>query len=47
VVYDHHLLREKRWRLRVSEVFKTAEREGVILVTVAEAVGSKPLIDSL
>ncbi len=47
VVYDHHLLREKKWRIRVSEVLKAAKREGIPLITVAEALGSKPVIDCL
>ncbi|MDK2465175.1 MAG: MBL fold metallo-hydrolase, partial [Candidatus Korarchaeota archaeon] len=47
VVYDHHLLRERRWRERVHRVFAAAEREGVTLTTAAEVHGSRPLIDTL
>ncbi len=45
VIYDHHLLREKKWRKRLSEVFDTAKGEGVPLLTAAEYLGGKPLID--
>ena len=47
VVYDHHLLREKRWRQRVAEVFKVAEKAGIPVLTAAECLGEKPLIDRL
>jgi len=47
VIYDHHLLRERRWRERVREVFEAAAGEGVKLLTAAECLGSKPLIDTL
>ncbi len=45
IIYDHHLLREKRWRERVKQVFQVTEKEGVKLVTAAEYLGKKPLID--
>ncbi len=45
VVYDHHLLREKRWRERVAEVFEASRRTGVPVLTAAECLGEKPLID--
>ena len=47
IIYDHHLLREKRWRLRVSEVFSYAKKYGVNLLTAAEYLGTRPLIDTL
>jgi len=47
MIYDHHLLRERRWRERVREVFKAAAEEGVQLLTAAECLGGKPLIDTL
>jgi hypothetical protein len=47
VIYDHHLLREKRWRERVREVFVEAEKNDVTLATAAELQGEKPLIDML
>lgn len=47
VVYDHHLLREKKWRKRVEQVFQTARREGVKVLTAAEYLGKKPLIDTI
>ena len=45
IVYDHHLLREKRWRQRVAEALEEAGREGVLMLTAAECMGEKPLID--
>jgi len=47
VIYDHHLLRERRWRSRVRDVFKAAKKEGVRVVTAAEELGERPLIDTL
>ena len=47
LIYDHHLLREKKWRERVSEVFEEAKRVGTSLLTAAELLGRKPLIDTL
>ncbi len=47
VIYDHHLLREKRWRERFAPVFECAKRVGVTLLTAAEVLGQKPLIDTI
>ncbi len=47
IIYDHHLLREKRWRERIQKVLKTARDKGVPLLTAAEYMGLKPLIDTL
>jgi len=47
VIYDHHLQREKRWRERVAEVFAEAQKSGVKVITAAEYLGSRPLIDEL
>ncbi len=47
LIYDHHLLREKRWRQRVEKLFRAAQRRGVLVLTAAECLGSKPLIDTL
>ncbi len=47
VIYDHHLLRERRWRKRVREVFEAAAEKDVELLTAAECLGSRPLIDTL
>ncbi len=46
-IYDHHLLREKRWRKRVERVFEVAKRVGTAVLTAAECLGLKPLIDTL
>ncbi|MET1101279.1 MAG: MBL fold metallo-hydrolase [Pyrodictiaceae archaeon] len=47
VIYDHHLLREKKWRERIAPLLETARRHGVPLLTAAECMGRKPLIDRL
>ena len=47
IIYDHHLLREKRWRERVSPVLNYARQRGIRVVTAAEYLGKKPLIDTL
>ncbi len=47
LIYDHHLLREKRWRERTSEVFVEARKDDVPVLTAAEYLGRRPLIDKL
>ncbi len=47
VVYDHHLLREKKWRERVKQVFIEASKCGVEVMTAAECLGKTPLIDTI
>uniref|UniRef100_A0A7J3ZL48 UPF0282 protein ENM78_04985 n=1 Tax=Fervidicoccus fontis TaxID=683846 RepID=A0A7J3ZL48_9CREN len=47
VIYDHHLLREKRWRERVKPVFIEARKTGAEVLTAAEYAGRRPLIDTL
>ncbi len=47
IIYDHHLLREKKWRERVKEVFVEAGKIGVEIITAAEYLGKKPLIDTI
>ena len=39
LVYDHHLLRDARYRERVAEHLEVAERLGVRMVTAAEFMG--------
>ncbi len=47
VVYDHHLLRDIRYRERVAEIYKKAKETGKEVITAAEAHGMKPLADEL
>ena len=47
IIYDHHLLRERKWRERVSLVLSYARQQGIRVVTAAEYLGKKPLIDTL
>ncbi len=44
ILYDHHNLREAKYRDRLKGVYRTAEREGKNLFTAAEWFGQKPLI---
>lgn len=44
IIYDHHLPRESKFKERTREVWKTAEKLGVKLLTAAEYVGEKPLV---
>lgn len=43
-VYDHHLLREKRYRERTEKFWKAAEEEETEVATVAELKGMSPKI---
>ena len=47
IVYDHHLLRDCKWRIRIQEIFEEAKKHDVSITTVAECLGDKPLIDKL
>ncbi len=47
IIYDHHLLRHRLWRNRVEKVFLEAKKLDVQLLTAAECLGTKPLIDTL
>ncbi len=47
IIYDHHLLRDPRWRKLVSEVFRYAEKYKIKIITAAEVYGEKPLIDKI
>lgn len=44
MIYDHHLLRDSRYRKRVAEVYKVAKNKERNLITAAEWLGQKPLI---
>jgi len=44
VLYDHHLVREPKFRERTINVWRTAEKHGVKLMTVAEYMDTKPLV---
>jgi len=44
IIYDHHNLREARYRERLKDVYRTAESQGKSLLTAAEWFGQKPLI---
>lgn len=43
-IYDHHLLRDRRYRKRVARVYDFAEEKGKKLLTAAEWHKKKPLI---
>ena len=44
MLLDHHLPREPRFRERLGEVYRLAEREGVRVLTVAEYLGREPAV---
>ena len=44
VIYDHHLLREPRYKERTMPVWREAEKQGVRLTTAAEHLGLKPAV---
>lgn len=44
IIYDHHLLRERKFKERTGRVWDVAENEGKRLVTAAEQWGKEPLI---
>ena len=44
VIYDHHLLRDAKYRERVNKVYKVAERENKQVLTAAEFLGNEPMI---
>ncbi|ABN70655.1 hypothetical protein Smar_1571 [Staphylothermus marinus F1] len=47
IIYDHHLLRDANWRKHVKKVIDYAKANKVALITAAEAIGEKPLIDKI
>lgn len=44
VLLDHHLPRERKFKERIKEVLKVAERENIKVLTVAEYYGKKPAV---
>ncbi|MEM2250536.1 MAG: MBL fold metallo-hydrolase [Candidatus Hadarchaeales archaeon] len=44
LIYDHHLLREPKFKEKTAEVWKTGERKGVKVLTAAEFLGRKPVV---
>lgn len=44
IIYDHHNLREARYKERLEEVYKTAKEEKKQVITAAEWFGDQPLI---
>ncbi len=44
IIYDHHLVREARFRERTREVWETAERSKKKLLTAAEFLGKVPRV---
>ena len=47
IIWDHHLPREPRWRERVEEVFRVAERAGVWLGPYSWLLGEPSLAEKL
>jgi hypothetical protein len=46
LIYDHHLLREKRYREHTRTVWETGKKENVRVLTAAEYAGKTPVIDA-
>ena len=44
VIYDHHLVRERKYKERVQVVYKRAEKRGIKVLTVAEYLGKVPAV---
>ena len=44
IIYDHHNLRETRYRRRLEDVYRAAESQGKNILTAAEWFGQEPLI---
>lgn len=44
IIYDHHLLRERKYKERTAKVWDVAREEGKRVVTAAEQLGREPLI---
>ena len=44
IIYDHHLLREPKYRERVSQVYEKAEEKEKNILAAAEYLGKKPVV---
>ena len=44
IILDHHLPREKKFKERLQEVYKTAKKEGKEILTAAEYNGQTPVV---
>ena len=44
IIYDHHLLREPKFRERVGKVYEVAKEENRRVLTAAEYLGKKPVV---
>jgi len=47
VIYDHHLLREARYRERLAQAYNTAGTHRKTFLTAAEWLGQEPLIEKI
>ena len=45
LIYDHHLLRERGYREKTRKVWETANLKGVKIMTAAEYLGKRPVIE--
>ena len=46
IIYDHHLTREHRFREHTNKVWKTAEELGKRVITAAEYLGKKTIVET-
>ena len=47
MLYDHHLLREKKYKERTRKVWESASKKEVEVMTAAEYLGKKPVIEAM
>lgn len=47
IIYDHHLTREKEFRKKTHKVWKSAEQNNKNLVTAAEFLGEKTVVENI
>ena len=47
IILDHHLLRDRKYRETLGEVYKTARRKNIDVLTAAEYLGKTPVLGML
>lgn len=47
IIYDHHLLRERSYRQKTQTVWESGKERGIKVLTAAELLNQKPVIDTL
>jgi len=47
IIYDHHLTRERKYKKRTKKVWDTAKKYNKNLITAAEFIGDKPVVERM